>query len=195
MIRTFRFTACLLAAIAIAIASGPARAQEIIVDQEAFTTWWGYSNIRFLGPIGQEFVPVQRSIDVVEIWIGNGLSFEDGELIVYIHEDSISGTTIGMSATKTIAKGAYVDAVRFPLVATVPVQPGALYVWEVRWVAGSESAMVYCDNSLNIYPRGRAVILGSPANNTDHLFRVGMIDRTTRDQSVSWGELKTRYRR
>jgi len=116
----------------------PAGSHPFSVDQEALPPIQAGWSIRFLSPIGQEFVPAASSLDAVELMVGNGDLPGPADLFVNIRHTTIDGPIIGTSLLLTLPFGTG-GLTHFDFPSAVPLIPGEVYVIEVVF-AGSDTS-------------------------------------------------------
>jgi hypothetical protein len=140
-------------------------AQPFLVDQRndnfPITGGFGFG----ASPLGQEFTPTFKALDVVEILIGPRDPTSVG--LVNIRIGSIDGPIIGTSLPSTIDG----DIMRFDFSSLVSLIPGDLYVLEPL-VLTEPFGIAFSDT--DTYANGRGIAFGSPVSNRDMWFREGV---------------------
>jgi hypothetical protein len=153
------------------------RAAGAQIDQanEVFTSRMS-RNIDGLGPIGQEFRPELRKLNMVELFVDDASCSADGgpgaELKVRIRRGSIQGDVIAESPA-VVFPNCFAGILRFEFAKDVKVAPGNTHVIELVPVAGQASA--YGNDRGSTYPRGRQIIQGVPHEDKDLWFREGLV--------------------
>jgi hypothetical protein len=153
------------------------RAARGLVDQanEVFTSR-ASRNIGNLAPIGQEFKPQQRKLNMVELFLDDAACTRDGgsgaEVQVRIRRATIDGPVLAESPAVAFPN-CFDGIIRFEFHKDVRVTAGSTHVLEVVAVAGQ--ANVFGNDRGSTYPRGRQVIQGVPHEDKDLWFRVGRV--------------------
>jgi len=150
----------------------PAGSHPFSVDQEALPPIQAGWSIRFLSPIGQEFVPAASSLDAVELMVGNGDLPGPADLFVNIRHTTIDGPIIGTSLLLTLPFGTG-GLTHFDFPSAVPLIPGEVYVIEVVFAGSDTSNPGIAGGYQPPYSQGRAIILGEPDPFDDLWFREG----------------------
>ncbi len=186
--------ACLLLLIlvpAVAAAADP----DYTVDQSHVPDeLWTWFSIRLLGPAGQEFVPQQPAMDVVELWISHGVTGTEPPTDVFarIREGSIGGPILGTSSLVTVLDE-HDGPTRFEFAAPVALTPGSTYVVEAVVVdvpgVGNPQLAAAPDPG---YPAGTYIVSGEPRPGSDLWFRTGL-RQDVPARAVSWGRVKTQF--
>jgi len=138
-----------------------ADAESFTVDQSQ-TVSSLFFNLDMTSPAGQEFRPIFPSLNGIEIlledaFVGKG---PQAKFAVTIHEGSLGGPDIGTSTIVTLATGFIRDVVFFDFPTAVPLVPENLYVFGIKELEGA--TYFIGASSEDLYPRGRAVLNGSP---------------------------------
>jgi hypothetical protein len=118
-----------------------------------------FTSIRFHAPIGQEFTPTQRSLEVVEFFTGNPFSIPGVTLFVNIRNGTINGPILGTSFILPLPD-TFVGVTHFDFPSSVALVPGLLYVMEIQLASGENEGVFVGGPS---YPGGRAIVDGVPA--------------------------------
>lgn len=106
--------------------------QVFVVDQSA--TPEGPDNVFVLlsGGVGQEFKPAFAELDFIDVWLGSMQPNDTGTFQARVHENSIGGNILGVSDALTItAPSSGAVQARFLFGNSVPLSPGATYVFEI----------------------------------------------------------------
>jgi len=108
-------------------------------------------------PIGQEFTPSASDLVAVDVFIETMNPSSGGDtLTVRIREGHILGPILGSAKLRVSLP--YEGPLHFDLPSVIPLIPGSVYVVEL---AATRTTFGWSGTS-DMYPRGRAVILGEP---------------------------------
>ncbi|MEZ5964245.1 MAG: hypothetical protein R3F56_10405 [Planctomycetota bacterium] len=122
------------------------------------------------GLCGQEFVPTQSTIEVVDLLI-NAQGAGTTTARVRIRRNTITGPLLGTSDPVT-ATGTTVREEHFHFPTPVTVTPGARHVVEVVYVSGTRLG-VFATATAS-YAGGRSIFMGAPRATDDLWFEVGL---------------------
>ncbi|HEV8481505.1 MAG TPA: hypothetical protein VGR66_11985, partial [Candidatus Eisenbacteria bacterium] len=170
---------------------------DIVVDQQALAYPGSEFSFLFYAPTGQEFVPQQASLDVVEMQA----TIQAGATMrIRIHEDTITGPVVATSRDGTTAYFVIppsflgFQVTRFLFDSPVPLVPGNRYVMEIfDFPSGAVLNGGIFGDSHDEYPWGRCVILGDPRDDgLDLWFREGTL-ATVPAHGPTWASVKARY--
>ncbi len=132
------------------------------LNQGTFNTpvpWANNSSISSISPLGQEFVPQQRTLRAIKFWMHDtGKAGVNDPIHITLHEgSSITGPVIATSVGVAPFDGVFTSGmVRFDFPADVDVVPGDLYVFRVV-VPNNRAGPAHWD-AADPYPAGRGVI-------------------------------------
>jgi hypothetical protein len=127
-----------------------------------------FQNVRYCGPMGQEFVPIYGALDIVELQLMVGGT---SEFQVRIREETITGPTVGASRAFKVP-GSFVGTAIFEF-ERIQLVPHETYVIEI--IASVGSGMVGSPGiGKSTYPYGRQIIEGEPKEINDLWFREGV---------------------
>lgn len=166
-----------LLTLALLSASQITQAARGLVDQanEVFTSRVS-RNVATLAPIGQEFKPRERKLNMVELYLDDASCTKDdgagAEVLVRIRRATIEGAVLAESPAVAFPN-CFDGIIRFEFHKDLRVTAGSTYVLEV--VAVSGQANVFGNDRGSTYPRGRQVIQGVPHEDKDLWFREGTV--------------------
>ena len=132
MKNTAKLLPCLLSAVLVGMSAPAVMASQLFPDQEnrvAISASW---SAVYLGPIGQEFVPDNSTLDVVELFVANvdPSSPFASDLEVNIREGSMAGRVLGTSSPVSAPFGSS-GVAHFDFPGSVSLVPGSIYVIEL----------------------------------------------------------------
>ncbi len=180
--------------VALQVVAPPAGA-EPVVDQQCAPEIWGSYTIAYGGPMGQEFIPTANTLTFADFLVNNEPASNNDTAWVYVvvHPDSIDGPEVGVSDAVWIPKPFYGE-VRFPFPDPVSLDPGRVYVLEVRRSAGPGNPLLMWGDKTGSCPGVAAIWIGRRfPSGGDFWYRTGT--DTTPVRAVTWGVLKQRYGR
>lgn len=183
-------SACVLAVAFLFVLPSVAASSDIIDqanDSEIPSVGW---NIAGYWPMGQEFTPLLRSVDFVELYVENWSSSAVGAVQVELRLGSIQGTLLGSTGTVSVPSD-FVGVVRCEFPSTVDVTPGQLHAFVV--LDHSLAGLTLFDTD-DLYPSGRLVLDGAPFPTEDAWFREGMVTTGTVESDGTWGAIKGLFR-
>lgn len=184
----------LLAAwLGLAAVAAPAGAQDVVFDQ-SYTPpeIWGTWSIVLLDPVGQEFVPQQPRLDVVELFVDHTDSIEPvaARLCVRLRSGSMAGPVAATSDTVTVEFDTSAP-VRFGFAPAVETGVGSLWVAELV-STGAGNPAIGGGPDADEYPPGRGIVGGAWLRAADMWFRTGL--RPTAVAAATWGGVKSLFR-
>jgi hypothetical protein len=186
--------ACLLLLMLVPAAAAAADPDYTVDQSHVPDELWTWFSIRLLGPAGQEFVPQQPAMDVVELWISHGVTGTEPPTDVFarIREGSIGGSILGTSSPVTVLDE-HDGPTRFEFAAPVALIPGSTYVVEAVVVdvpgVGNPQLAAAPDPG---YPAGTYIVSGEPHPGSDLWFRTGL-RQDVPARAASWGRVKTSF--
>jgi hypothetical protein len=189
-----RAAVCVLALLFAPVTAAAAEPDYTVDQSHVPDELWTWFSIRLLGPAGQEFVPQQAAMDVVELWISHGVTGTEPptDLFARIREGSIGGPILGTSSPVTVLDE-HDGPTRFEFAAPVALTPGSTYVVEAVVVdvpgVGNPQIAAAPDPG---YPAGTYIVSGEPRPGSDLWFRTGL-RQDVPARAVSWGRVKTRF--
>lgn len=190
----------IVAALVIAVlVVGPVAAQQaahpFVIDQsnDAVLTSYGFV-IPGFGQVGQSFVPMSSSLDVVELQMNSQDTAMGGTAFVQIHSGTITGAILGVSQSASIPPYSTASSIvlaHFDFAAPVSLTPGSTYVMEVVATSGTLGVFTSGEGT-NTYPYGTAFFMGAPRPGDDLWFREGSL-MVLPVAEVTWGRIKALY--
>lgn len=144
-------------------------------SDEAHTQEGGYAPGQ--QPLGQSFTPLLDSVGFIRLYIQGGggtASFH-----VVLHNDSITGSVLGTSATTSFSTGSFVD---FLFQTPVSVTPGTMYFFQPVLETATGGWTV--NASFYNYAGGSAFANGLADSSKDLWFREGVV--VVPEPSVVW---------
>lgn len=139
-------------------------------------------------PTGQEFTPSFDRLDFIDVRLEPQSATNTGTFQISIHENTITGPTLVLSAPASVGTNLFPNLnSHFTFEHTVPLTPGALYVFEITQTDGDSGWAIDCQNSTSIngqtnsnalsYPGGRFISAGTIHDAEDMMFREGLFAR------------------
>jgi hypothetical protein len=182
------------------------RAQILVIDQGLLPPstigvhHFDESLCSIIPPTGQEFIPAFNGLDFVDVNLFSGRSTQPGAFQIAIHDGTITGSTLGLSAPAIRTNAAPDHTAHFTFEKTIVLTPGAIYVLEIIQTAGDSGWAVELPNTAVIngtnanlsYAGGRLINSGAPQATNDLGFREGIYARLnfrctpTNTIAVSW---------
>jgi hypothetical protein len=175
----------------IILAAAPgAAAHDYFVDQEALPATGNGTGLLYNSPCGQEFVPQQPALQVVEFYLSLDSEVPDGATVaVRVRSQTIDGEIVGTSNELVLAPPASKRIRHFDFDERVPLTPGQVYFLEVFLVSGDGNPVIW--GGADVYAAGRPWILDAFSPFEDFWFREGMVNS---GEVASWGHVKSLYR-
>jgi hypothetical protein len=175
------------------VIAAPAGAQDVVFDQsytppEIRGTW----SIELLDPVGQEFVPQQPRLDIVELFVDHTDSIEPvaASLCVRLRTGTMAGPVAATSDTVAVEFDTFAP-VRFTFVPAVETGVGS--TWVVELVStGAGNPAIGGGPDVDEYAPGRGIVGGSFLLRADMWFRTGL--RPTAVTAATWGGIKSLFR-
>ena len=127
-------------------------------------------NVLSEGPIGQEFVPELRALDVAELVLGGSAAIR---FKVNIRKDTITGEIVGSSNVVAFPEKNHFGIVTFDF-DRIPMTPLQTYVIELVPEASGATDWRTWGSRSSTYPRGRQILYGEPRERGDLWFRTGV---------------------
>lgn len=187
---------CLTLALLVGVAfAADVSATTFTVDQEAAPAFWPNPILGGVGTgtsVGQEFVPQQSSLDVVELWFDTDSKtcYPYASIVVVIRDQTLTGAVLGTSNPVTV--GCVHAPLHFEFPSSVTLIPGHTYViepiaddynyWAMAMVGGGD-----------VYASGRVVMYGDVYPDHDFWFREGPATPVA-TRPTTWGYIKALYR-
>jgi hypothetical protein len=165
------------------------------VDQEATPALdapYFYGGVGTGTSVGQEFVPQQASLDVVELWFetDSKTCYPYASIVVVIRDQALTGAILGTSNATTV--GCFHGALEFDFPSSVTLTPGHTYVIEP--IADDFNYWYMTINGgLDVYAPGHAVMYGDQYSEHDFWFREGPATPVA-TVPTTWGSIKALYR-
>jgi hypothetical protein len=166
-------------------------AHDFVADQEALTGNANGTGLLFNSPCGQEFVPQQSELDVVEVYLSLDADVPSGASVaVRVRSQDIDGEIVGTSNELVMTSPASKRIRHFDFDQPVPLLRGQVYVLEIFIASGDGSPVIW--GGEDVYAAGRPWILDSFRPFQDFWFREGSVDAP--EDVASWGQVKSNYR-
>ncbi|HEY0056964.1 MAG TPA: hypothetical protein VGB63_16560 [Pedobacter sp.] len=169
----------------------PEPAPSLVLDQSNLTIAKPFYYNIVKSPMGQEFIPELRAIDVIELNIADAsCSINDksgGKLQIRIREAGITGKIIAVSDTISFAS-CFSGVKQFDLTSFVSVIPGSVYVIEPVYISGNTFLIYMDEGPSSNYKAGRFIINGNIEKGKDMWFKEGLYKSIARTKAQAEGD-------
>lgn len=177
--------------VALCFSALPVDAHNFTIDQQVEPPITLFRAVYTGSMTGQEFVPQQSSLDVVELYLdADSKACERFSIVVRIREATITGTVLGTS--NALSWGCEYEIAHFDFPSPVALVPGNTYVIEP--VADDlNHFMIMPLGGVDQYASGSAIYDGVVDATIDLWFREGSSNPLP-TRSTTWGAVKALYR-
>ncbi len=187
-----RISTAMIGLLVVCLVTSAARSHDYVADQVAMPPLLGALSLIGVDAVGQEFVPEEPSVSVVELLMANHDPTFPAPVSVAVRiragsvQDAVLGQSSGVGLPYPTAGWA---TLHFDLGTPVLLNPGSLYVIEVFVVSGSGNALLWTGS--DVYAPGGSTVAGHYCA-CDFWFREGPASTVSTDP-VTWGRIKALY--